>query len=62
MDIVKLRNSLNVRVGGLLPPNPVCSFAHFGFDEYLMEAIRRSEYEKPTPIQAQVMHFLNWSN
>ncbi|PAV82698.1 hypothetical protein WR25_16192 [Diploscapter pachys] len=55
MDIVKLRNSLNVRVGGLLPPNPVCSFAHFGFDEYLMEAIRRSEYEKPTPIQAQAV-------
>ena len=43
-----------LQVSGLLPPRPVTSFAHFGFDENLMEAIRKSEYSSPTPIQAQV--------
>ena len=38
---------------------PVCSFAHFGFDEYLMTAIRRVEYTQPTPIQAQVDYNYN---
>ncbi|XP_053684919.1 ATP-dependent RNA helicase DDX42 [Sabethes cyaneus] len=49
----ELRNKLGVRVSGLMPPAPVTSFAHFGFDESLMKAIRKSEYTQPTPIQAQ---------
>ena len=39
---------------GLDPPKPVCSFAHFNFDESLMKAIRKSDYTQPTAIQAQV--------
>ncbi|KXJ79862.1 ATP-dependent RNA helicase DDX42 [Aedes albopictus] len=51
----ELRNKLGVRVSGPAPPAPVTSFAHFGFDEQLMKAIRKSEYTQPTPIQAQAV-------
>ncbi|KAL4222426.1 ATP-dependent RNA helicase ddx42 [Mactra antiquata] len=52
-ELNELRDALGIRVSGLAPPKPVCSFAHFGFDEHLLDAIRKSEYSKPTPIQAQ---------
>ncbi|ULU01479.1 hypothetical protein L3Y34_001664 [Caenorhabditis briggsae] len=55
LDIIRLQNTMNLRVGGLKPPRPVCSFAHFSFDKLLMEAIRKSEYEQPTPIQAMAI-------
>lgn len=55
MDVIRLQNTMNLRVGGLKPPRPVCSFAHFSFDKLLMEAIRKSEYEQPTPIQAMAI-------
>ena len=32
---------------------PVYSFAHFGFEEEILEITRKSEYTQPTPIQAQ---------
>ncbi|KAK0415831.1 hypothetical protein QR680_012145 [Steinernema hermaphroditum] len=50
-----LRDSIGIRVSGYQPPKPICSFAHFGFDEHLMHAVIKSEYEKPTPIQAQAV-------
>lgn len=40
---------------GILPPNPVTSFAHFGFDDALLKTIRKLEYTQPTPIQAQAV-------
>lgn len=49
----ELRHKLGIKVSGPSPPAPVSSFAHFGFDESLMKAIRKSEYTQPTPIQAQ---------
>lgn len=52
-EVNTLRDKLGIRVSGLAPPKPVCSFAHFGFDEALLDTIRKSEYSKPTPIQAQ---------
>ncbi|XP_052247300.1 ATP-dependent RNA helicase DDX42-like [Dreissena polymorpha] len=52
-DVNELRSKLDIWVSGLAPPRPVCSFAHFGFDDALVEAIRKSEYSQPTPIQAQ---------
>ncbi|ETN68203.1 DEAD/DEAH box helicase [Necator americanus] len=55
VEVVRLRERLGLRVGGFHPPKPVCSFAHFGFDKQLMDAIRKSEYEQPTPIQAQAI-------
>lgn len=54
-QVADLRRTLGVKVTGPVPPNPVTSFAHFGFDEPLMKAIRKSEYTQPTPIQAQAI-------
>lgn len=50
-----LRSKLEIKVSGDSPPKPVCSFAHFKFDQQLMRVIRRSEYTQPTPIQAQAI-------
>lgn len=51
----ELRSKLEIKVSGDCPPKPVCSFAHFKFEEPLMRVIRRSEYTQPTPIQAQAI-------
>lgn len=40
----ELRHKLGIKVMGAAAPAPVCSFAHFGFDDQLMKAIRKSEY------------------
>ncbi|XP_076053085.1 ATP-dependent RNA helicase DDX42 isoform X1 [Oratosquilla oratoria] len=53
VQVQELRNKLGVKVTGFDAPKPVSSFGHFGFDEALMKAIRKSEYTQPTPIQAQ---------
>ncbi|KAK7793459.1 hypothetical protein R5R35_011643 [Gryllus longicercus] len=54
-QVDELRQKLGIKVSGPQPPHPVSSFAHFGFDEGLMKAIRKSEYTQPTPIQAQAI-------
>lgn len=36
-QVEELRSHLKIRVSGPLPPRPVASFAHFGFDEKLMK-------------------------
>ncbi|XP_039595825.1 ATP-dependent RNA helicase DDX42 isoform X2 [Polypterus senegalus] len=53
IQVVELRQKLNLRVSGAAPPKPCTSFAHFGFDEQLMHQIRKSEFTQPTPIQCQ---------
>lgn len=53
-QVEELRKTLGIKVSGYNPTKPVCSFAHFNFDEQLMKAIRKSEFTQPTPIQAQV--------
>ncbi|KFD64928.1 hypothetical protein M514_06320 [Trichuris suis] len=52
-DVKKLRQTLDIKVLGAFPAKPVTSFAHFGFDEQLMNIIRKSQFTQPTPIQAQ---------
>lgn len=47
----ELRETLGLKVTGISIPKPVCSFAHFSFDEKLMNVIRKSEFTNPTPIQ-----------
>ena len=42
-----------LQVLGIHPPKPVSSFGHFGLDAGLMKIIRKQNYTKPTPIQAQ---------
>ena len=54
-QVEELRQKLGIKVTGALPPHPVSSFGHFGFDDQLMKAIRKSEYTQPTPIQAQAV-------
>ena len=54
-QVEELRQKLGIKVTGPLPPHPVTSFAHFGFDEALIKVIRKSEYTQPTPIQAQAV-------
>lgn len=54
-QVEELRHKLGVRVTGPVPPKPVSSFGHFGFDEALMKQIRKSEYTQPTSIQAQAI-------
>lgn len=56
IEVEQLRSKMGIKVSGPAPPKLVTSFAHFGFDEKLMKAIRKSEYSQPTPIQAQVKH------
>ncbi|CAH0585445.1 unnamed protein product [Chrysodeixis includens] len=51
-QVEDLKKNLGVKISGPDPPRPVSSFAHLGFDEQLMRAIRRSEYSQPTPVQA----------
>lgn len=51
----ELRGKLGIKVTGPVPPKPVSSFGHFGFDEGLMKVIRKLEYTQPTPIQAQAV-------
>ncbi|KAG6454860.1 hypothetical protein O3G_MSEX008919 [Manduca sexta] len=51
-QVEELKKNLGVKITGPDPPKPVSSFAHLGFDEQLMKAIRRSEYTQPTPVQA----------
>ena len=60
LQVVELRNKLGLRVSGHNPPKPVSSFAHFGFDSQTMATIRKQEYTKPTPIQAQVYKPQTW--
>jgi len=50
-QVIDLQQKLGIRVSGASPPKPVSSFAHFGFDEELLKAIRKSEFSQPTPIQ-----------
>ncbi|CAN7996374.1 unnamed protein product [Ixodes hexagonus] len=52
-EVEALRVTLGVKVTGPLPPKPVTSFAHLGFDEPMLKAIRKAEYTQPSPIQAQ---------
>ncbi|XP_045596007.1 ATP-dependent RNA helicase DDX42 isoform X3 [Procambarus clarkii] len=54
-QVHELRNKLGIKVTGFDAPKPVTSFGHFGFDEALMKAIRKSDYTQPTPIQSQAV-------
>ncbi|KAL3316720.1 ATP-dependent RNA helicase ddx42 [Cichlidogyrus casuarinus] len=55
LRVSQLREKLGIKVRGLNPVSPVCSFAHFNLDQTLIEAIREAGYSQPTPIQAQAV-------
>ena len=54
VEVIQLRSKLGLKVTGYQPPRPCVSFAHFNFDENVMNVIRKLEYSQPTGIQAQV--------
>ncbi|KAL7675957.1 hypothetical protein ACOME3_002216 [Neoechinorhynchus agilis] len=53
--VSEFRTKLQIAAHGFNVPRPVSSFAHFGFDDQLMDAIRRSQFVQPTPIQCQAI-------
>ena len=53
-QVTELKETLGLKVTGISIPKPVCSFAHFQFDEKLMNTIRKSEFTNPTPIQVML--------
>lgn len=54
-QVDELRKKLGIRATGASIAKPVCSFAHFNFDQLLMKQIIKSEFTTPTPIQAQAI-------
>ena len=56
-QVTELKETLGLKVTGISIPKPVCSFAHFQFDEKLMNTIRKSDFTNPTPIQV-----IKWAN
>jgi ATP-dependent RNA helicase DDX42 len=50
----ELRHKLGIKVTGAAAPAPVCSFAHFGFDDLLIKAIRKSEYVSVSPTVVRI--------
>jgi len=54
-EIKDLRASMSISATGSHAPNPVCSFAHLNFDQDVMDVLRKMEFVKPTPIQAQTI-------
>ena len=54
-EVRQLREKLGIRATGADVPRPVASFAHLGFDDALMAAIRSANYTSPTAVQAQAM-------
>ena len=53
-EVRDLRSKMGLKVTGFQAPKPCVSFAHFNFDESLMNIIRKSEYSQPTGIQSLV--------
>jgi ATP-dependent RNA helicase DDX42 len=51
----QLRRELDMRVSGVEVAKPCVSFAHFGFDEALIDAISRAGYTEPSGIQKQAV-------
>ncbi|RUS22945.1 P-loop containing nucleoside triphosphate hydrolase protein [Endogone sp. FLAS-F59071] len=54
-QVNSIRRSLELRVSGAAVAKPCISFAHFGFDEQLVDVIVRAGYTEPTAIQKQAI-------
>lgn len=50
-----LHQEMGITVSGYNVPKPCISFAHFGFDEDLMNAIVKAGYTEPSAIQRQAI-------
>ncbi|KAI8063762.1 P-loop containing nucleoside triphosphate hydrolase protein [Gongronella butleri] len=54
-EVEKMRRDWGIRVSGGDVAKPCVSFAHFGFDDDLMQAIIKAGYTEPTTIQRQAI-------
>ncbi|KAG0316710.1 ATP-dependent RNA helicase ddx42 [Dissophora globulifera] len=54
-QVKQIRTDLDMRVLGIDIAKPCISFAHFGFEEPIMETIRRLGYSEPSGIQRQAI-------
>ncbi|KAF9101835.1 ATP-dependent RNA helicase ddx42 [Mortierella sp. GBA35] len=54
-QVRQIRMDLDMRVSGADAAKPCISFAHFGFEEALVETIRRAGYSEPSGIQQQAI-------
>ncbi|KAF9970629.1 hypothetical protein BGZ73_006641 [Actinomortierella ambigua] len=54
-QVAQIRKDLDMKVSGVNVAKPCVSFAHFGFDEALMETIRKVGYYEPSGIQKQAI-------
>jgi hypothetical protein len=53
--VQSLRHKMEIRVSGVGVVKPVMSFAHFGFDDALLQTIIQSGFSEPTIIQKQAV-------
>jgi ATP-dependent RNA helicase DDX42 len=54
-QVSELRHKFEIKVFGSNVPKPAVSFAHFGFDEALLQTIAKHGYTEPTAIQKQAI-------
>mmetsp|Transcript_44756 Transcript_44756/g.74572 ORF Transcript_44756/g.74572 Transcript_44756/m.74572 type:complete len:403 (-) Transcript_44756:66-1274(-) len=54
-EVNECRRQMDIRVMGSDVPKPAKTFEQLPFDETLLAAIRKHQYEKPTPIQVQAL-------
>jgi len=54
-QVSELRRKFEIKVFGNNVPRPAVSFAHFGFDEALLQTIAKHGYTEPTAIQKQAI-------
>ncbi|KAL1920617.1 uncharacterized protein VTP21DRAFT_994 [Calcarisporiella thermophila] len=54
-QVLELRRKHDIHVTGVDIPKPCPSFAHFGLERSMMEAIDKCGYVEPTPIQMQAV-------
>lgn len=54
-QVQAIRQDFSLHITGSNPPKPCISFAHFGFDEDLMDTIAKCGYTEPSGIQRQAI-------
>ncbi|KAM1166510.1 hypothetical protein PS1_026104 [Malus domestica] len=54
-DVFEYKKSLAIRTSGFDVPRPVKTFEDCGFSSQLMAAIKKQDYQKPTPIQCAAL-------
>lgn len=55
-DVIRIRSNLEgINIRGKNPPKPILKWAHTGVHRKMFESLKRSGFEKPTPIQCQAI-------